>query len=133
MLAWFVAVVAVAVVGSVFVGRQVLLADLDARIDSELRQEAEELRRLATGDDPETGQPFGSDVERIFDLYVIRNVAYPNERVFFYPEGSCSGDTRSSAARELHLRRRFGRLPRAAPGAGRAAGGRVRRRDLRRC
>ena len=88
MLAWFVAVVAVAVVGSVFVGRQVLLADLDARIDSELRQEAEELRRLATGDDPETGQPFGSDVERIFDLYVIRNVAYPNERVFFYTDGA---------------------------------------------
>ena len=84
MLAWFVAVVAIAVVGSVLTGRQVLLGRLDARIDAELRQEVEELRRLATGDDPATGQPFGSDVERIFDLYVLRNVAYRNERVFFY-------------------------------------------------
>lgn len=87
MLAWFVAVVAIAVVGSVFVGRQVLLGRLDARIDGELRQEVEELRRLATGDDPATGEPFGGDVERIFDLYVLRNVAYRNERVFFYVDG----------------------------------------------
>lgn len=88
VLAWFVAVVAIAVVSSVFVGRQVLLARLDARIDSELRQEVEELRRLATGDDPATGQPFGGEVERIFDLYVLRNVAYQNERVFFYTDGA---------------------------------------------
>jgi signal transduction histidine kinase len=88
VLAWFIAVVALAVVSSVFVGRQVLLARLDARIDRELRQEVEELRRLAGGDDPETGQPFGADVARIFDLYVLRNVAYQHERVFFYIDGA---------------------------------------------
>lgn len=88
VLGWFVAVVAIAVVGSVFVGRQVLLATLDARIDGELHQEVEELRRLAAGDDPATGVPFGGDVERIFDLYVLRNVAYPEERVFFYTDGA---------------------------------------------
>src|SRR5918996_805098 len=87
VLAWFVAVVAIAVVGSVLVGRQVLLARLDARIDRELRQEVEELRRLATGDDPETGEPFAGDVERIFDLYVLRNSPFPHERVFFYTDG----------------------------------------------
>ena len=87
MLAWFVAVVAIAVVGSVFTGRQVLLGRLDVRIDAELRQEVEELRRLAAGDDPVTGEPFGTDVEGIFDLYVLRNVAYRNERVFFYVDG----------------------------------------------
>lgn len=88
MLAWFVAVVAIAVVGSVLVGRQVLLGRLDARIDAELRQEVEELRRLAVGDDPATGEPFGGDVERIFDLYVERNVGYAQERVFFYVDGA---------------------------------------------
>ena len=88
MLAWFVAVVAIAVVGSVLVGRQVLLSRLDIRIDAELRQEVEELRRLAAGDDPATGEPFGGDVERIFDLYVLRNVAYRHERVFFYVDGA---------------------------------------------
>jgi signal transduction histidine kinase len=87
VLAWFVAVVAIAVVGSVLIGRQILLARLDARIDQELRQEVGELRRLATGDDPETGEPFAGNVERIFDLYVVRNVAYPHERVFFYIDG----------------------------------------------
>jgi signal transduction histidine kinase len=84
VLAWFVGIVALAVVGSVFAGRQVLLTRLDARIDQELRQEVEELRRLAAGDDPETGEPFGADVERIFDLYLLRNVGYPHERVFFF-------------------------------------------------
>ena len=88
MLGWFIAVVALAVVGSVLVGRQVLLARLDARIDGELRQEVEELRRLADGVDPETGAPFGTDVARIFDLYVERNVAYQHERVFFYLDGA---------------------------------------------
>lgn len=87
VLAWFVAVVAIAVVGSVLAGRQVLLARLDARIDAELRQEVEELRRLASGDDPETGEPFGGDVERIFDLYVLRNVGYAHERIFFSIDG----------------------------------------------
>src|ERR671915_1561011 len=72
VLAWFVGIVAIAVVSSVFVGRQVLLARLDTRIDLELHQEVKELRRLATGDDPETGEPFGGDVERIFDLYLLR-------------------------------------------------------------
>ncbi|HSJ43943.1 MAG TPA: HAMP domain-containing protein [Euzebyales bacterium] len=88
VLAWFVAVVAIAVVGSVLVGRQVLLGRLEARIDAELRQEVEELRRLAAGDDPATGEPFAGDVERIFDLYVLRNVAYRQERVFFYVDGA---------------------------------------------
>jgi signal transduction histidine kinase len=88
VLVWFIAVVALAVVGSVLVGRQALLARLETRIDGELRQEVEELRRLASGVDPATGAPFADDVERIFDVYVERNVGFEHERLFLYVAGA---------------------------------------------
>lgn len=87
VLVWFVAIVALAVVGSVLVGRQVLLARLDARIDDELRQEVAELRQLVTGDDAQTGEAFGPDVARIFDLHIARNVSLEHEKVFLFVDG----------------------------------------------
>jgi two-component system, OmpR family, sensor kinase len=79
VLAWFVALLVLATVASVLVTRQVLLSRLDQRIHAELVQESDELRRLASdGVDPATGQPFGSDVKRIFTVYLERNVPSPN-------------------------------------------------------
>jgi signal transduction histidine kinase len=79
ILAGFVAVLAVATVASVLIVRQVLLIQLDNRLDGELVQESRELFRLAGGVDPETGEPFGTDVERIFDVFLERNVPARNE------------------------------------------------------
>ena len=112
VLVWFIAVVALAVVGSVLVGRQALLARLETRIDSELRQEVEELRRLASGDDPTTGAPFADDVERIFDLYVERNVGFEHERVFLYVAGAPYRPARLPATYQPPegLRRRWAEL-----------------------
>ena len=63
--------------------RQVLLARAGERVDDALVQEASEFRRLAeAGRDPQTGDPFGNNVGRIFDVFLSRNV--PGEREAFY-------------------------------------------------
>jgi two-component system, OmpR family, sensor kinase len=88
VLAWFVLLLAVATLASVLVTRQVLLSRLDRRIHAELVQESGELRRLAAdGVDPVTREPFGSDVERIFEIYLERNVPSPNEALITFVDG----------------------------------------------
>lgn len=64
---------------SIFVDRTVLLSRLDDRIDSELTQEVDEFSRLVSGVDPETGEPFGSDLPAIFDTFLARNVPGEDE------------------------------------------------------
>jgi two-component system, OmpR family, sensor kinase len=59
--------------------RAVLLDRLADRIEQELAQEAEELRTLASGNDPDTGQPFGEDVERILEVFFRRNIPLRHE------------------------------------------------------
>jgi two-component system OmpR family sensor kinase len=88
VLAWFVGLLALATMASVLVTRQVLVARLDQRIDAELVQESAELRRLASiGVDPRTGERFGSDVRRIFRVYLERNVPSPNEALITFVNG----------------------------------------------
>ncbi|MGH2953874.1 MAG: hypothetical protein ACRDK9_07610 [Solirubrobacterales bacterium] len=70
---------------SVLVVRQVLLVRLEDRIDSDLTQEVDEFGRLAGGIDPETGERFGTDVKRIFDVYLSRNVAGEGEQLITIP------------------------------------------------
>ena len=83
----FIAFLALAVASSVLVTREVLVIRLDQRIHDELVQEAEELRRLARGNDPDTGRPFGGRVRRIFDVYLERNVPSRNEALITFVEG----------------------------------------------
>jgi two-component system OmpR family sensor kinase len=79
ILAVVVGMLALATVLFVAVTYTVLDIRLENRIDADLEQEAAELRRLADGRDPRTGRPFGTDVERIFDVYFDRNVPSKNE------------------------------------------------------
>jgi signal transduction histidine kinase len=79
ILAWFIGVLALATIASVVVTYEVLLLRLDKEIDAELTQEAMELTNLASGNNPETGRPFGTDVRQIFEVYLRENVPSPNE------------------------------------------------------
>jgi two-component system OmpR family sensor kinase len=79
---------AVAVVASVLVARQVVLDRLDERIDAELAQEVSELQRLAPGRDPETGRPFGGDVRRIFEVFLQRNIPSRHEVILTFVDGA---------------------------------------------
>jgi len=87
IVAWFIGVLAVATFALVFVTYEVLLIRLDQRIDAELQQEAAELRRLATGSDPATGEPFGPRVRRVFDVFLQRNIPSPNEALITFVAG----------------------------------------------
>jgi signal transduction histidine kinase len=87
VLAFFIGLLALTVLSSVLVTRTVLLVRLDQRIDNELTQEAAELRKLATGNDPATGRPFGQRVRRIFDVYLERNVPSRNEALITFVAG----------------------------------------------
>jgi two-component system OmpR family sensor kinase len=87
ILFWYVAIMAAAIVGAVLVVRLVLIAQTDARIEDNLAQEADELRRLARGRDPRTGTPFGRRVDRIFEVFLQRNVPGRNETFVTFVNG----------------------------------------------
>lgn len=87
MLAWYVGLLAFATLASIFVAREIVLQRLDERINAELVQEANELRRLAGGSDPETGQPFRGEARRIFEVFLERNIPSRNEALLTYVNG----------------------------------------------
>jgi two-component system OmpR family sensor kinase len=87
ILLWYVLLLAAATVASVLVVRQVLLARLDEQIDAALVQETQELRRLSTGNDPETGRPFRGNVPRILEVFLQRNVPSRNEAFLTFFDG----------------------------------------------
>jgi signal transduction histidine kinase len=86
ILTSYVILLAAASVVSVFVARQVLIVRLDDRIQEDLAQEVREFRTLAVeGTDPATGRPFGTDVNRIFRVYLSRNVPGDGEELITIP------------------------------------------------
>lgn len=87
MLVPFVALLTLATLGSVVVVRALLIHRLDERIDSDLKQEASELRRLANGKDPDTGEAFAGDVKRIFEVFLRRNIPTRYEAQLTFVEG----------------------------------------------
>jgi signal transduction histidine kinase len=101
LLASFVAVLALAAIGSVIVVRGILLQRLDERINRELVQEAKELRRLANGNDPDTGEPFGGRVKRIFDVFLERNIPSRNEALLTFVDGSLYARSRQVVPYQL--------------------------------
>lgn len=87
VLTGYVALLTVATLVSIVIAREALERRLDQRIDSELVQESRELRQLATGNDPETGEPFRGRVARIFEVYLARNVPSRNEALLTFVDG----------------------------------------------
>jgi two-component system, OmpR family, sensor kinase len=86
--------------------REVLLARAGERVDDALVQEIDEFRRLAEdGNNPETGQPFGNDVEAIFDVFLDRNVPGEAEAFFTYVEGAVHDQRYAPGLEEQRLDR----------------------------
>ena len=79
VLVRYVALLALVTAGSILVARQVVVTQIDDRIDADLTQEVRELERLKGEADPETGRPPGPRVRRIYDLHLQRNVAARGE------------------------------------------------------
>ncbi|HEX2294328.1 MAG TPA: HAMP domain-containing sensor histidine kinase [Actinomycetota bacterium] len=87
LLGAFVALLVVATVASVVVVRAILVNQANERIDAELVQEAREVRRLSTGSDPETGDPFRGRVRRIFEVFLERNIPARHEAQLTFVDG----------------------------------------------
>ncbi|MEE6263815.1 sensor histidine kinase [Plantactinospora sonchi] len=88
LLGWALALLAVASLASVVVIRQVLLNQLENRVATDMRQEVTEFRRLVGGQNPTTGQPFGTDLRAIADTYLLRNEPQPGEVVLVFVDGA---------------------------------------------
>jgi signal transduction histidine kinase len=89
------------------------------RLDDSLRQEVEEFRQLAAGIDPEDGQPFGDDLEGIFELYRERNVPATGEVVLMFLDGRLFDTVSPTRGGQPNVRAehaRWARLTQAARG-----------------
>jgi two-component system OmpR family sensor kinase len=87
ILGWSLALTALAVAGALLLSWRLLRVQLDAEVNDHLRQELEEVRSLARGRDPETGRPFGADVEAIFQTFLRRNVPQEGEAYYTFVVG----------------------------------------------
>jgi len=95
ILLGFVVMLAIATVASLVVAREVLQSRLHERIDSDLAQEAKELRKIAAGKDPATGRRFGQNAGRIFRVYFDQNSPSTGEVVLTFVNGSAFLRSRS--------------------------------------
>ena len=96
ILGWVVLLLALAGAAALLLQRRVLLERLDDEVERALVQEAEEVRVLAAGRDPATGQPFGANVSAIFDTFLRRNI--PGEGEAWW-RSSTAGRTRPARRR----------------------------------
>jgi signal transduction histidine kinase len=101
MLAWYIGLLAFATLASIFVARVIVLQRLDERISEELVQEANELRRLARGNDPETGEPFRGRARRVFEVFLQRNIPSRNEALLTFVDGELYQRSRAVVPYEL--------------------------------
>jgi signal transduction histidine kinase len=84
ILGSYVVLLLFATVVSVIAIRELLLARVDDRVEATLVQETDEFRRLVGGSDPRTGEPFGTDLRAIFDVYRSRNVPAEGEQILTF-------------------------------------------------
>src|ERR687891_1497466 len=85
--------------------REVLLARAGERVDDALVQETREFSRLAEdGRNPQTGEPFGTDVAAIFDVFLDRNVPAEAEAFFTFVDGVRHDESYAPSVEERRLR-----------------------------
>lgn len=88
ILGWYVLLLGVALVAALLLQRALLLRQAVVDADLGLDQEVSELRQLAGGIDPNTGEPFAGDLEALFDVFLSRNVVLEGEGVVTLIDGS---------------------------------------------
>jgi hypothetical protein len=87
ILASYVVLLALSVILGLIALREVLLINLNDRIQADLQQEVSELDLLLTdGRDPQTSEPFAS-LPRLFDVFLFRNVPGKEEGLLTFVDG----------------------------------------------
>lgn len=98
----YVALLALSTIASTLALRQILLARAGDRVEGALVQEVDEFRKLVRdGRNPLTGEPFGGDVEALFDVFVLRNVPSEGEAIFTFVDGRPYKSTDDPPSRRL--------------------------------
>jgi signal transduction histidine kinase len=98
----FVVLLALSTVASTLALRQILLARAGERVETALVQEVDEFRALVRdGRNPLTGEPFGGDVQSLFDVFLLRNVPIAGEAVFTFVDGRPYKSTEGVPSRQL--------------------------------
>lgn len=87
LLGWYMALLAIATIATLVVLQSVLLLQFNRSIDARLTQEVEELRVMATGINPETGELFGTDTPAVMNVFLANNVPDTNETFVTYLNG----------------------------------------------
>ena len=95
ILGWYVGLLALAIGGTLLVERSILLQRYDEEVEANLRQEVEELESLAGGRNPNTGDPFGTDVGAVFETFLRRNIPGRGEAFLALAPGQAPVFTRS--------------------------------------
>lgn len=113
ILVYAVLILLFGIVVTVFTMRQILVAQLDSRIQEQLQQEVTEFRTLTAGTNPDTGRPFRGDLAALFDTFLRRNVPNPDEQLLTFLSGRLY-DEKSSGEASLGLERESGFLDRWA-------------------
>jgi two-component system, OmpR family, sensor kinase len=91
ILGWYVLLLAVALGAALIIQRSFLIGQVVAEADAGLDQEVAELRQLIeVGVDPDTGEPFGGDLGRVFETFLQRNVPLEGEGIFTVLNGEPS-------------------------------------------
>lgn len=88
ILGWYLILLAFALVAALLIQRTYLLGQVVSDADALLDQETEELRSLAGGINPETGEAFAGDIEAILDVYFDRNVPLAGEIMVTFIDGA---------------------------------------------
>lgn len=88
ILTWVIGLLVASTAVTLVLERQILVGGVGDRVDDSLEQEVEEFRRLVRdGRNPLTGQPFGTNVKAIFDVFLTRNVPGEGEAFFTFVRG----------------------------------------------
>lgn len=113
---------------STFALRQILLARVDTRIEAGLAQEVAEFRSFAgSAKEPKTGNRV-KDIQRIFDLFLARDIPDHGEATFTFVAGQpyrSNADMNTSKELLTHVRE-LGQVDRVARGDVAIPGGHIR-------
>lgn len=98
---WYILLLAFTLALTIFAVHTVMHSRLAERIDRDLNQEIAELHALADGRDPETGEPFNDQVERLLTVFLRRNLPARNEAMIAIVDGQVIGQTAQGQATTL--------------------------------
>lgn len=87
ILVYAVLILFFGIVVTVFTMRQILVSQLDVRVQEQLQQEVTEFRTLTGGTNPNTGEPFEDDLAALFDTFLDRNIPNVDEQWLTFLDG----------------------------------------------